>query len=541
MISRRDFIKTTFCSLAALGLPAPLKKFNFINGEELYPSISWTLLPARIQKILLSVPDLSFDSAGFLWFVSSNRTNMRLPVRRTQWNIEHSAAVDKLLPQYAWQIVLHWFGDSGDHNDNIDFFFYGFDQKKRVAEGKNYTSAHFLVGTKRIDPKEKGLSILQTQTPDNSGNPFVCSHLYYKDAENLPDDNYFLNAVKELSFEDKSIYFGLQDIYSHKDLDPNYTTIAIEISGSDFDNPDYDQNGQQIANVVGLLWALMRKYNISAQKILGHEEIDQRKTDPGKLFIALIRYLIGIKALLDENAEMFNLVFRDFLERSPDVDSAVKSYFDFYHGLLSYVARPDQVFRWESDTKFGVVQQTLHGEKEFNTDKFILPVYPRFYPRADGFLLPVNHEGLDIYTTTTSSDYKQVWPVEVNLVSDGECVFVGRGSGCSWGKAAVFRHRQSDGAEFVSIYGHLNETSIFNIGKTYLIGTPVGMVCGSGKADDSYLHFALAYYATWKMDLRNHVYISPNVSQAWIKSRFFSPNEYFVRRGAVIPQSGMKH
>jgi N-acetyl-anhydromuramyl-L-alanine amidase AmpD len=50
-------------------------------------------------------------------------------------------------------------------------------------------------------------------------------------------------------------------------MDPNMRTIAIEITGYDFENPEHYPGEQQIANVVGVVWAVMKRYGIPAMNI----------------------------------------------------------------------------------------------------------------------------------------------------------------------------------------------------------------------------------------------------------------------------------
>ncbi len=533
MISRRAFVKFSAFQIAALGVPAPL--FSMIDELE-WPSLSLAGLPPQIANILGSVPDLRFDAKGYLSQVNPDLSRTPLPLRPTLWNQAHHTTFDSLLRQFPWAIVIHWFGDTEAGERDIDFYMRGFDDKKHVAEGLNSTSAHYLVGGAKIKANpDKRVSILQTQYADPQGLPYVASHLFYKNADSLPLNNYFVKAINELAWQDKTIRSGVLDIYSRRQVDPNYTTIAIEMAGLDFDRPEHEPSLQQIGNLIGLLWALMKNFSISAQAIIGHQELDLRKSDPGKAFLAYLRYLLGVKALVDHNLEMRKAVFGEFLKNAGSVSQAVTSYFQFAHNLLTYVAEPVQVFEWESETGYGLLMDMLQSSAGGapSSSRLILPLETHFYPRGDNYLSPEGHEGIDIYTNPHQSDYRQVWPEKALLTAPGECLYAGKAIGCRYPLGAVFRHKQADGAEFVSIYGHLRELGSLSKGGVFPAGYPVGLVYGSGKADDGYLHYALAYYATWKIDLRGLIDPPASPHSAWIRSRYFSPYDYFVKMGAI--------
>ena len=106
-------------------------------------------------------------------------------------------------------------------------------------------------------------------------------------------------------------------------------TIAIEIAGHSFDHPQFLPSDQKIANVIALVWALMKRYRIPATHILGHNEITLGKPDPGKKFLALIRYLIGVRALVEADIDSKHLVFGNFLGQEGDPELAVSRYFKF--------------------------------------------------------------------------------------------------------------------------------------------------------------------------------------------------------------------
>ena len=203
------------------------------------------------------------------------------------------------------------------------------------------TSAHFLVGdalpatvdevpsatlrtgigaeAKAPMSTSDAIGVLQTQAPDEDGIPFVASHLRSLNYKQFRErQQYFVNALDALEFADKGDHSILQDFYAGSKIDPGWRTIAIEMTGFNFDNPETAPGAQQMANVLGVIWAVMKRYKISALDVLGHNELSLDKADPGKLFMATIRYLLGVKALIDADEEMKELVFGRFLKDGAD-------------------------------------------------------------------------------------------------------------------------------------------------------------------------------------------------------------------------------
>jgi hypothetical protein len=179
----------------------------------------------------------------------------------------------------------------------------GFDSLRNANNYTTRTSAHFLVGNAAPVPqamaKEDVIGVLQTQAPDQDGTPFVASHLRPLNYKlHRERQQYFVKALDALEYADRDVHSILQDFFNGAKIDPGWRTIAIEITGFDFDDPEMTPDSQQMANVLGVIWAVMKRYKISALDILGHHEIELDKPDPGKLFMASIRYLLGVKRCL---------------------------------------------------------------------------------------------------------------------------------------------------------------------------------------------------------------------------------------------------
>jgi hypothetical protein len=530
VISRRDFLRLLGVNLAALAIPAPFALNSLQPGSDVrWPKIKLASLPDFPAEVLSITPRLKIDQAGYLMKLDGPGGKVHMPQAQTQWNLETMADYDRLLTRYPWVIVIHWFGNTENHQNTLDAFLRGFDGLRSIAGREQRTSAHFLVG--RNIPSQaaaSSVSVVQTQKPGPEGIPYLASHIYYLTSADLKERNYFLRALDELSWEQPGVHSGLQEIFSKPQIDPNYYTLAIEMDGYDFDNPDHFPPAQQTANLLGLLWALMERYQLPASAVVGHDEIDLRKGDPGKKFMATVRYLLGLKALVEGDPRMCQLVFGQYYAKGRNALDAIEGYFNFVQAYLARTATPKQVFEWETETNYWLVTDSLAGRsRDFQrTGRLFLPMGELFVSRGSAYLHPESHEGIDLYSNPDPADYLNPVDQAILLSFQGECLYTGLGGGCGIGPAAVFRHRTDSGAEFVSIYGHLSSIGKVTTGKFYPAGYPLGSVRGSGFADDGYLHLAFAYGATWEVSLNNRTSPPAGVSANWLRDRYLSPVEF---------------
>jgi hypothetical protein len=110
--------------------------------------------------------------------------------------------------------------------------------------------------------------------------------------------NYFVRAQYHLGYEEPGVGSILQTwLDGGQNIDPNMRTISIEMTGYDYENRVNFPSKQKIANTLSVVWALMRRYNITANNIFGHNEVQLNKPDPGKKFMAFMRLLIGAKTI----------------------------------------------------------------------------------------------------------------------------------------------------------------------------------------------------------------------------------------------------
>ena len=528
-ISRRDFLKFSGVNLASLSFGNLYKLADWAAG---WPYLSLHDLPESVRGILRLVPKTTVMQNGNLHLLGEYQYSLgAVPLAPTLWNMERSKPVDELFPDLRWGIVLHWYGDHKYFDKTVKGFLRGFNSIRRIADYETRTSAHFLVGDKKpatvIAPDEDFFGILQTQYASPTGVPYLASHLNNFDVRSFEGDHYLVNALYKLGLANANINPVLKDLYEGPKVDPNFRTIAIEITGSDFDDPANYPSDQKIANVLSVVWALMKRYRIRAIDVLGHNEIQLSNSDPGKKFMALIRYLLGVMALVDKDPVLRFQVFSPFMGEDGIPANAVKRYFEFVRDFLVLVGLPDEVFEWEIWSKYWFVVDQISGQ----TDSKILmrnshpPIFADSVHPGNWYLDPDNHEGIDIYP----DDYRNQalnHSSEVYLVTDGICMFIGENRGFHHGKTAIFRHRQPDGAELLTVYGHMNTLSDIAVGKNYPAGVQLGRVSSLEDGTHSFLHFSSAYGATWDKHLSQNPNVPLSADVRWIQRHFFHPEVF---------------
>lgn len=552
-ITRRDFIRLGKLALNTYGL-AKLPKFPLIEDPENFslsrtewPQITLDTLPENVRKIIEITPKSEIDDHGYLMLIDNANHQKFVSLAQTQWNKDRSRPKDRLKTKdiygnsLDWAIVLHWFGNDESFKNTVqNYITNGFDSLRTINGYPTRTSTHFLIGdnpplTGESKP-DNPVGILQTQKPDSDGTPFLGAHLSAIDlVTRRNQEQYFVKSFYYLGNQEPGVHSVLQDMYDVTPINPNYRSIGIEISGSRFNSPENMPGNQKIANVVSTVWAIMKRYNIPALNILGHHEIQLDKGDPGKQFMATIRYLIGVKASLENDSQMKNLVFGQFVDKNEDRMSASKKYFDFIRNYLVLTSTPKEVYKWEASSKYWFFCDHLYRKEEFLiADTFQMPVQKvegKNIVYGNTFLNPENHEGVDINLQATYKINEDLGtPIE--LVANGECIFAEKIPGFTGlGNTIMFRHRLPNGSEVITLYGHLNEIGEkIKVGNKYKIGQLMGTMGNTNGQVDSHLHFAVAYGATWDIHLSYKPYVPNGVNAAWNNQRFIDPLVFLENR-----------
>lgn len=164
---------------------------------------------------------------------------------------------------------------------------------------------------------------------------------------------------------------------------------------------------------------------------------------------------------------------------------------------------------------------------------FRLPVGDSPSLLGDTYLEPGAHEGLDLYCGSIHSSSRQKVQT-VQLIAKGQCLYLGGGDEYHGGQRAIFRHRQPDGAEILSIYGHLEGLQPLKVGSIYPAGMGIGHIGRPGLAQQPFLHFALGYASSWETYLIHRPYVPLNAGESWVQQRFIDPANYDYHNYVVL-------
>jgi len=491
-------------------------------------------IPTYLRQILQLVPKTHFSEEGFLLLdEEQGNINNQVALVQTQWNIDRGHFLDRLLTDQPWAIVLHWYGDGDEFDDSLTGYLRGFNSLRRIEDYITRTSAHFLVGDNKPSTGSNKIGIIQTQKPYEDGIPTLASHIHELDTLGHSEgEQYFVRALYQLAFANPAIHSILQEWFDGPTVDPNDVSIAIEITGKEFHRLEEFPSKQKVASTVSLIWALMERYQIRASNILGHHEIDLRKPDPGKEFLGLIRILIGLKALLEDDAQMKDLVFGQFLFENQTYDDAVRAYFKFIRDFLVLVDTPKELFDWENLSKYWFAFEAITGEDTIGdlAKRFISPIEIGENVQILRPFDPNSLEGVDIVCEGAEG---QIENKAVKLTATGVCLY--RNDAITGGQtmSAIFRHRLLTGSEVISIYSNLSSVGNLSVGKSYPVGFKLGAIDCRQVNFSSYLRFAIAYAGTWDTEYKDRPYTPENIGSEWIEKHFLDPLAFIVEQNQL--------
>jgi len=553
-LSRRDFINLLGCGIGGAGflaLPSYLKIESDLSLLD--PLLRIDDLPTEIKKIIKLVCTTEFNEVGYLLLRTDDEPDpSHVPLAITDWNKEHSHSYDRLLTDQPLGIVLHWYGDRENFDDSLEGYMRGFDSIRPVANYETNTSAHFLIGSaepKRADQFDSTsrIGILQTQSPDTDGVPFVASHLanmdYLAHEQRL---QYFVRTSYYLNQSENYPLSILADFYDGRKIDPNLRTIAIEITGFNFDKLLGEINHQKLANVVSVVIAVMKKYRIPGLNILGHNEISLNKADPGKMFLATIRFLVCVQCLTSNDFLTQQLVFAHFspqetinysdtlaqkLKKVGELfrdtkKQAIKNYLKYIRSYLLLVDTPANVYNWELICKYWVIYDLLVPEErpQAIANDFLYPIKQENIESRGYFLDKINREGVNYYVTKSDSTLTDIF--SINLIANGECIYVGNSELYPTNYIAIFKHRLSTSAEVISIYDNLNNIFDLKLRQSYNRGQIIGEIKEDFSYIPAHLHFAVAFGGTWDLHIKDSRTTPLNAGPTWMRARYLDPVQF---------------
>ena len=525
-ISRRAFIKLLGANLALAALPGRLFAFD---SAAAWPTLMLADLPERLLSILSRIPVTNLDERGRLLLFDRSGQNLgAVTEAQTQWSLSRILPADRLYPNVPWGIVVHWYGDLHGGSKSLQSYLDGFNSLKDVGEYETQTSAHFLVGGGETNTQRnyasENFGIVQTQLPDVDGTPFQAAHLLPIDYAAYHDQQqYFIQALYALQASEPAFQSLLIDLYTGQHYEPNQRTIGIELTGHAFDTMNHQPGDQQTANLVSVIAALMRRYHIPVKNLLGHQEIDLGKSDPGKKFLALVRLLLGIKALLEPDPVLKELVFGPFLRLAGSPREAVTRYFQSIRSYLCLVDVPRRVYEWEVDSQFWPFYDRLVGKPGLAACEASVysPVTEQVEYSGERFLIPENHAADDVYRVAAQQKARET---TVYLSGSGLCMHAGTLVGDHLGNTAIFRHRLPSGAEIMTVYGNLGQLNPLVPGRVYPQGAQLGILEYPWAYANNFLHFSVAYGAAWEKTLRERPNLTESDDRAWMLDRYLQPD-----------------
>jgi murein DD-endopeptidase MepM/ murein hydrolase activator NlpD len=161
----------------------------------------------------------------------------------------------------------------------------------------------------------------------------------------------------------------------------------------------------------------------------------------------------------------------------------------------------------------------------------MMPIDENYLTPGMKYLDPPNHEGIDLYPESFIKNSSRLeLQKTIRLIANGECIFIGEGSGHHSGLMVLFSHIQPDGAKIISIYCNLDAVNDLRIGQRYPAGSSIGEIWAKGSSKGAYLHFAIAYGSTWETDLKNRSVPPLNCGPTWISKRYIDPIIYLEKR-----------
>ena len=287
---KRDFTRRDFLGALATGLPAAYLsgKDLFNQSKEKQTGKSFSREEEKekpiekMEKIFSLIPKMEMSNDGRL----RTENGEFVPQFQTVVN-KFNAEKDRKFARSQFGILLHFFGEDERYRLKFGGSEKPMPETYMVGFGES-TSAAFVVGEGRV-PDEENFGIIQTEKFDRLGVPYKSAHCCPVDE---PKSWYVYKAYRDLYPEwgldrKSTVYF---DFFKRDGTDPNLNMIGIESVGKFYDT-NLPEN-QVYANTLGLLMALMERYEITANNIFGHHELDSGKPDPGKMYLHAIRQML---------------------------------------------------------------------------------------------------------------------------------------------------------------------------------------------------------------------------------------------------------
>jgi hypothetical protein len=224
-------------------------------------------------------------------------------------------------------------------------------------------------------------------------------------------------------------------------------------------------------------------------------------------------------------------------------NNPVLTYFKFIRDYLLLTTFPKHIYEWDTWSKFQFAYDAIQGiqSEQFLVKDVYFPIQEHYWRPGFSFPEPGNHDGIDFYPylgKTLRDDPE----LNVHLIANGTCIYIGESIGIHDGQLAIFKHRQKDGSEIISYYGHLKTIRNLKLGGKYPGGWVIGTINNPQDPPYGFLHFSLAYGPSWELYLNINPNIPLNAGPTWIKTYFIDPTIYLTNRNAKVydPTNGFR-
>jgi hypothetical protein len=165
----------------------------------------------------------------------------------------------------------------------------------RMASVNYAVDSYPITNANTID---QGMGVIMATLPSNP--PFKARHTAISiNPEKGLDLNSELTAELMLKL---GITTKLTDFNQDKKKDLDSVSLGVEQSGNDFSKafPFNMPPDREIANLLSLIVAVAKQYDLKIWDILGHKEV-QQKPDPGNEYMTILRFLLAYLYLQQES------------------------------------------------------------------------------------------------------------------------------------------------------------------------------------------------------------------------------------------------
>lgn len=279
--SRKDFLNLSAVLMGSFSFNN--RVFGLLNHRTLFPGPDISEITKKTRRIFELVPELFIDQQGVL----KTKDGTSVPQYQTFLNKYFEERDLTFIEDEPYGIMLHSFGESEAYRLKYGGSSACVPRTYMIGLGEATTAA-FVIGEGNV-PQEENFGVIQTEKMSPEGIPYRTGHCMMADES---PEWYMIKAYNKHYWtfgldRGKTIYF---DFFGMNRARPNARIIGVESAGS-----LYDQNippERVYANTIGLLVALMKRYEITLSNIFGHYEFDSKKSDPGKIYLYSIRQLL---------------------------------------------------------------------------------------------------------------------------------------------------------------------------------------------------------------------------------------------------------